>query len=428
VSELILAIQAGDAARVRDVVTRDPAVRDIINVGTDDLGFGATPLIGAVQRGDRSMIDALLDAGADITVKSDWWAGGFSVLESASGELAPFLLKRGAVLEPCSAARFGMIDRLAEMVAHDSTAVHTRGGDGKTPLHWAKDLATARWLVEHGADINARDVDHESTPIQYLVGDRQDVVRYLLTQGAEADIFAAAAIGDLALATQILDSNPAAVAMVVDSTSFPMRNNPRAGGIIYIWTLGNGKTPHAVALEFQHQHVFDLLMARSSDQVKLAQACLVGDEALIQRLVADHPDAALHLTPPLQGQIVGAAVNNNTAAVRFMLRVGWPVDVHGQLGGTLLHWSAWHGNLDMMREILRYHPPLDVRDSTHDGTPLGWALHGSLHGPHAATGDFAGVITALLDAGAPTDHSPPGPGSVAALAAYRAGVASSGNR
>jgi hypothetical protein len=43
----------------------------------------------------------------------------------------------------------------------------------------------------------------------------------------------------------------------------------------------------------------------------------------------------------------------------------------------------------------------------HDGTPLGWAIFGSKHGWHCRTGDYAGVVSALLDAGAPL---PPAPG------------------
>ena len=419
---LILAVKTHDARRIRELVARHPSIRATINKGTDELGFGATPLIAAVQQGDREMIDALLGAGADITVKSDWWAGAFSVLENAAEEMVPFLLERGAVLEPCSAAKFGMIERLAGMVANDPAAVHSRGGDGKTPLHWAKDVATARFLVEHGADINARDIDHESTAIQYMARDRQEVVRYLIARGAEADIFAAAAIGDLGLARRIIDADPAAVEMVVGGASFPMKN-PKAGGTIYIWTLGNGKTPHTVAREFKHQDVFDLLMDRSPDQVKLAQACFLGDEKLFDRFLAAHPGIAAELSPAMMQQIVGAAVNNNTAAVKLMLRAGWPVDVRGPHGGTPLHWAAWHGNLEMMREILRHHPPLDLRDNAHNIPPLGWALHGSLHGWHAKDGDFAGVITALIAAGAKVDKPLPTlEGSDAALAAYRRGI------
>ena len=32
--------------------------------------------------------------------------------------------------------------------------------------------------------------------------------------------------------------------------------------------------------------------------------------------------------------------------------------------------------------------PLDVKDGEHDGTPLGWAIHGAEHGWHRKTGDY----------------------------------------
>jgi hypothetical protein len=41
-----------------------------------------------------------------------------------------------------------------------------------------------------------------------------------------------------------------------------------------------------------------------------------------------------------------------------------------------------------------------VRGDDHDLTPLGWALHGSEHGWHKDSGDYAGVVEALLQAGA----------------------------
>lgn len=58
--------------------------------------------------------------------------------------------------------------------SHDAGVVHARGGDGQTPLHCASTAQIAAFLLDHGADIDARDVDHESTPAQYMVSDRQD--------------------------------------------------------------------------------------------------------------------------------------------------------------------------------------------------------------------------------------------------------------
>ena len=47
----------------------------------------------------------------------------------------------------------------------------TRGGDGKTVLHCAATRAIAELLLDSGADVQARDIDHASTALQYLIAD-----------------------------------------------------------------------------------------------------------------------------------------------------------------------------------------------------------------------------------------------------------------
>ena len=83
------------------------------------------------------MIDALLQAGADINARTRWWAGSFGVLDSANGDLANYLITRGATLDIHAAARLGMIDRVRELLALNPQLVHARGGDGQFPLHFA---------------------------------------------------------------------------------------------------------------------------------------------------------------------------------------------------------------------------------------------------------------------------------------------------
>ena len=72
-----------------------------------------------------------------------------------------------------------------------------RGGDGKTPLHFARTIEVASYLLDHGADIDARDIDHESTPAQYMLDHRVEVARYLVQKGCRTDILLAAAVGDV---------------------------------------------------------------------------------------------------------------------------------------------------------------------------------------------------------------------------------------
>jgi hypothetical protein len=54
----------------------------------------------------------------------------------------------------------------------------------------------------------------------------------------------------------------------------------------------------------------------------------------------------------------------------------------------------------MVEALLRHNPPLEDTSNDFHATPLGWATHGSENGWHRKTGDYPGVVEALLCAGA----------------------------
>jgi ankyrin repeat protein len=321
------------------------------------------------------------------------------LLHNAKPDLAAYAIEQGATVDAHAAARLGLLDRLRHLVAANPQIVNERGGDGQTPLHFASTVEIAGFLLDHGADIDARDVDHESTPAQYMVRDRQDVARYLVRRGCQTDILMAAALGDADLASKHLDDDPGCVRVRVDASHFPMRNQ-KAGGTIYQWTLGWGVSAHDVASQFGHDTIFKLLMDRSPADVKLLAACWSGDRATAEQLLRENPGLIEQLSEADRRQVAAAARNNNAAAVGAMLAAGLPAEGRGQHGGTPLHWAAFHGNLEMTREILKHDPPLESVDADYHSTPLGWAIHGSEHGWHRATGNYTGTVEALLMAGA----------------------------
>ena len=388
------AFQADDADGVRRVLDRHPDLRAMID---EPAGPFDSPAIINVR--SRAMLDVLLDAGADINARSRWWAGGFGLLDSAKPELARYAIERGANVDVHAAARLGMMGQLREFVERDQGSVHARGGDGQTPLHFASSIEVAEYLLDRGADIDARDVDHESTPAQYMLDGRQDVARHLVSRGCRTDILMAAALGDLDLVRRHLDANPDSVRMRVSSDHFPMANE-RAGGTIYQWTLGFHVSAHDVARSFGHQQVLRLLRERSPVDVQLLDACWAGEHAAARRIVAERPDVSASLSERHRRQVAHAARNNNTAAVSLMLECGLPVDARGQHHATPLHWAAFHGNAEMTESILRFHPPLEAADAHYGGTPLRWAIYGSEHGWHCRTGDYGAAVEALLRAGA----------------------------
>jgi ankyrin repeat protein len=392
--QLMESIRADDAGRARLLLDSHPELKARIN---EPIGPFDSPALTSAR--SRAMFDVLLAAGADINAKSQWWAGGFGFLHTADPELAEYAIELGAVVDVHAAARLGRLDRLRELIEGDPQSVHARGGDGQTPLHFARTVEIAAYLLDHGADIDARDVDHESTPAQWMLGDRPDVARYLVQRGCSTDILLAAAVGDVDRVRMHLDADPGCIRLRASAEFFPMVN-PKAGGKIYHWTLGYRASPYQAAAQGGHADVLRLLMERSPSEAQLIAACWLHDSATFSSLRSQHPDIAQHLSEADRNEIAQAARNNDTQAALLMLEAGLPVTARGQHRGTPLHWAAWHGNLALVQALLRSNPPLEDAENDFHATPLGWATHGSEHGWHRHTGNYPAVVEALLEAGA----------------------------
>ncbi len=409
VEALIAAIKADSASLVREVLIRHPSLKTRIDEPLPNYSFDTPALVAAVQKGNRDIVDVLLDAGAHIDERTRWWAGSFGVLDCAGPKLADYLISRGATVDIHAAARLGMIDRVRELLTQDPQLVHARGGDGQLPLHFAATVEIAAFLLDHGADIDARDIDHESTAAQYMACSRQylewrepyrhDVARFLISRGAQADILMAAAVGDLVLVERILNDDPDTVRTTVTERYFPKRD-PKSGGCIYIFGFGWTRSAHMIAHQFDHPEVFALLMQRSPNWLRLVNAAEIGDDAWCQHILSDHPQLFQKLSANAARRIIGVATRNNTRALHLLLAAGWPANPAMETGQTALHFAAWHGNAEAVRELIAHNAPINVFENEHGGSPLAWALHGSLNSWERDKGDYPAVTRALLAAGA----------------------------
>ncbi len=389
------AVVACDAEQLGRLLESHPELQSQVNAPL--FHFDAPAIVQAAGGCSRGVIDTLLAAGADINGRSQWWAGGFGVLDFAAGELAAYLIQRGAVVDVHAAARLAMLDRLRELISAQPALVHARGGDGKTPLHFAATVEAAEYLLAQHADPDALDIDHESTPAQHLVQSHPEVVRFLIRRGCRTDILLGAATGDAGVVRKHLDADPDSLRIRVNEQWFPKRN-PRSGGTIYIWTLGMNLSAHQVARKFGHQEVLALLLDRSPADVRLLYAFAARDEAAVKGLLSGQPDLIQTLSARDHRLISYAAQDNDVETVRLMLDYQWPVD--SASGETPLHWAAFHGNREMVLAILKHKPPLERTDPTYHGTPMDWSIHGSQNSWHCRTGDYGGVVEALLEAGA----------------------------
>jgi ankyrin repeat protein len=363
----------------------------------------------ALESGDIASIDALIHDHPDLLeAAAKKWAPGFDT-RKVKPEAARFLVERGVELTPHAAAGLGLVDRLAGMLAADASVIDAKGGDGCTPLHFARDIATATLLLNHGARVDAGDEDHESTPAQWLIGDAPEVSRFLLERGATPDIFLAAALGDQVLAEKLIDTDPGCVAYRIGrAPEFPPLGNKGRGGTIYQWTLAFNSYAHQIALLKGHDSLFDFLFERSDTTTRLLVCCVLARRSEAEQIVARNPGLVLSL-PDADLQLLARycwETNTNYEAVRLMLDLGFPV-AHPETthGYTALHNAAWAGSADLVDLLIARGHPVDIRDPRYNATPLGFAIHDCTVEKRHPEGEFGRVVRSLIDAGSPWDPS-----------------------
>jgi ankyrin repeat protein len=205
-----------------------------------------------------------------------------------------------------------------------------------------------------------------------------------------------ARLGDVALATRLLDADPAAAAARINEPGYA----PVPPMHIYCWTLGFGLSPHDVALKFGHRDVYDVLVARSPATVRFVNAVIAVDEPAARALLDADSSLLSSLPRAAHGHLAFAIFRGHDRAAELMLRLGFDETAPGQDGGTALHAACWVGNVRMVELLLeRGRVPLETRDPTHLSTPLGWAAHGSVH-CRARGADYVAVVDRLVAAGA----------------------------
>jgi ankyrin repeat protein len=405
------AVRDGDPNALRALLQQHTELRAAINAPL--FSFDSPALVEIAGRGNVELIDVLLEFGADPNRRSSWWAGGFHPLHSARGPVAERLLAAGSEADACAAANLDRPDLLAHILADDPSRVHERGGDGQTPLHFARSRKVVDLLLDAGADPDARDVDHRSTAAEWMLGgvdhpeaSRADLAKYLVERGAAADIFLAAALGLSERARMMLDGDASLLGVRTGQGDYAEK--PPSSYHIYMWTIGPNLSPLQTAARFNQRATLEAMRRFASPEQQLLLACNQGQADEARAIVRAHPGIVEGLGAADRRALTDDAWAANAPAVELMLELGFDPrvpSVSGPTGGTALHCAAWQGSVECVSAILRYaagRALIDTRESTYQGTPLSWCCHGSRNcgNPRA---DHAEVARLLLEAGSRAD-------------------------
>ena len=148
------AVKAGDHAKVDRLLEENPGL------ASARLQSGETPVMAALYRGHKAVVEKLLRAGAPVDV---------------------FV-----------AAALGRVDALAESLASAPQSVHHFSYDGWTPLHLAAffgQTEAARCLLDAGARLETESRNsNRNTPLHAAIAGRHsELALMLIERGAPVD-------------------------------------------------------------------------------------------------------------------------------------------------------------------------------------------------------------------------------------------------
>jgi hypothetical protein len=405
------AVREPNPVEVRRLLTRFPGLRERLHEPLFEFGRPAI----VVAKDTPEIVDVLLDFGADINARSHWAPGSFGVLDGTPLPAAEHLIARGARVDVHAAAHLGKLERLMALLDSQPELVHARGPDGQLPLHVAGTVEVVDFLLDRGADIEARDIDHVATAAQYSVR-RPEVCRRLIERGAEADVFIGAALGDISVIERALVRSPESLrahapvmlAERSDDSGYYYPDPPEGSAHIYTWAIGFGWSPAFAAHRLGHAEAAEFLLARCSGIEQLAEACARVEADAVARLSKQHGHEPRVLHERKADLVVGRSVylrswekpENVTESVRSFLEAGFSTEQPCYWGATPLHWAAWFGHADATRLLLAAGASVQAVARITEGRPLGWALHGCFN-PHPDYDQYLEVVRLLVAAGAP---------------------------
>jgi len=351
--------------------------------------FGATPMSLAAEHGDFAIMESLLQAGGDP--------------ESPNAEDQTLLM---------AVARTGRLDTAQLLLDHGANVNAKENWGGQTALMWAaaqRQPEMVRLLIEHGADVNARGKNHD-WPRWVTSEPRNKPLDY----GGYTPLLYAAREGCKACAEALLDG----------------------GADINLTDLW-AETPLIMATLNMHYDTAALLIERGADvrrfdwwgrtalynaiDLNRVPSSRRGDLPSTDKLTAldiarqllergAYPDMPLKKEPPFRGNDRGYTDGSPDSRV-----------LSG--GATALHKAAKAGDVEAVKLLLEFDAAVNLKNRVYEVTPIltaagVWHVYG-IFMETPVTGAFktgeqaAQIMALLLDAGADIHYTGPNGQNVA---------------
>lgn len=296
------AVRKGDLARVKAILEKNPGV---INE-QDTALFEMTPLETAVSKGNAAMVRLLLKLGANVNYLDNrkrtplFYAGNVETIK--------ILLEAGA-------------------------DINARDDNDETPLHCAvhnEKIAIVKYLIDNGADIEARENFMQLTPLLYSVfwfQGKEEVVSLLLIE-CGADITKKDKEGNttLHLAAKNNSTSKIVAILLLKDADVNVRNN-------------NGELPVDLAKEKENENSWLMLSTKGILRDLFCLATL-GDMHKVYTFISQNPDIITAKNSEGITPLHFAAITDNLKLAKLLLLRGADIHTKDYNGRTPLYWAA----------------------------------------------------------------------------------------
>ena len=368
---VLIAASTAPESPVADAAMRGDheAVRELLREGADvnaAQGDGMTALHWAADRGDASLAEMLVYAGANVGA------------ETRIGHYTPLHI----------ASRVGKSDIVALLLEAGADATATTSTTGATPLHLAAasgnpDVVTL--LLQNGADPDARETEWGQTPLTFAAArNRADAIAALLAGGAD----------------------PGVASRVVDLDR--MSELDRAAG----------RRVNEVIKAFRGDEERPLTASELQAAVRAGREVYRNPPPAEEKEPSDEDDFRALFSPPIQRTggltpLLHAVRQGNVEATVALLDGGADVDQVSEADGTSpLLIAAINGQFDLAALLIERGADPNIASTLNGATPL-WATVNSEWQPRTRfpqpqqrslqTVGYLDLMRLLLEAGADPD-------------------------
>jgi ankyrin repeat protein/beta-lactamase regulating signal transducer with metallopeptidase domain len=348
---------------------------------------GQTALQMAVLNGYKDIAEILIAKGADVNAKSNTWETTPLIAAIRRGHegIAKLLIAKGANVSgrglgdytplhwaACNRARMAGVTNIMRLLLEKGADIEARQEHDATPLACATydgNTETTKFLIEHGANMETKLNDGETTPLLRAVSQQHvDTARLLLNKGAN-------------IHATWRGLSAVHVAMLSDRLS----NRKSDREMVKLLIERGLKSPsiHLAAFYGDLQKLKNCLI----DGTKVDGPDAAGWTALHCAVCGDHMDVVKFLLD--NGANVNARTQNGWTPLAFV----WPVDmaklliangadvrIADERGQTALHWAVnrdnHRGDKALIELLLKHGADINARAAS---TSLGWAGWTPLH-------------------------------------------------